>query len=497
MRRALAVAAAVTAGVVWRRKIHATIHTTLQGLLKYRRVAKFKAALRVARRLPKTELHLHLVGSLPPEFIRARAAARGIDVPQTARELRAFIDEMKAARVTAAKSSDARDITAVGAKKNWPIFDFMNRFRQTADELADATCALCVALRRDHNVWYAEVRFCPSLHTLEGLSEDAAVRAVAAGFARARDRVGIRGGVIVCALRSYPAPHPMEMARLARAHAARAASSASTSPAPRRTRSRSPRCATRSSPRAAGACRSRCTRASCRAGWCPTSRRRSSSARARIGHGRLAFGDAAESGEAASLLARAAELGVTVEACVTGNCAASKVPAYAAHPIRQMFDAGVRVALSCDNLTLSGDPEVVGAYPADGGLLYAHPSGEVAHLVADCGFGWAEAREVLVAGARAAFAPEADAAFVAEFAAEVDRVLREEGLVEAAAPDAGHSPGLRAKRARKRARRVGVSSTTPTRAPRSARHPEPGGSGFWADSTAWKPPHSSVVLIGV
>ena len=431
MRRALAVAAAVTAGVVWRRKIHATIHTTLQGLLKYRRVAKFKAALRVARRLPKTELHLHLDGSLPPEFIRARAAARGIDVPQTARELRTFIDEMKAARVTAAKSSDARDITAVGAKKNWPIFDFMNRFLQTADELADATCALCVALRRDHNVWYAEVRFCPSLHTLEGLSEDAAVRAVAAGFARARDRVGIRGGVIVCALRSYPAPHPMEMARLARAHAgaggvvgldvAGAETYALALPALRD---------------ALVAARGWGVPLTVHAGelprgMVPNLKTAFELGARRIGHGfALAFGDAAESGEAASLLARAAELGVTVEACVTGNCTASKVPAYAVHPIRQMFDAGVRVALSCDNLTLSGDPEVVGAYPADGGLLYAHPSGEVAHLVADCGFGWAEAREVLVAGARAAFAPEADAAFVAEFAAEVDRVLREEGLVE-------------------------------------------------------------------
>jgi adenosine deaminase len=93
-----------------------------------------------------------------------------------------------------------------------------------------------------------------------------------------------------------------------------------------------------------------------------------------------------------------------------------------------MVDAGVRVALSSDNLTLSGDPLVAGAWPLHGELSYAHPAGEVAHLVAHCGFSWAEARELLLTGVRAAFAPEADEVFVAEFEAAVDRVLAEEGV---------------------------------------------------------------------
>jgi adenosine deaminase len=175
----------------------------------------FDDALRIAKRLPKTELHLHLDGSLPAEFIRARAAARGVSAPPTNGELRTMIDDMKANRAKTAASTDARDITAVASGKNWAIFDWMNQFLQTAAELEEATCALASALRTEHEVWYAEVRFCPTLHVLEGLSEEAALAAVVAGFARAKAATGLRGGILVCALRSHPAPHPLAMATLA------------------------------------------------------------------------------------------------------------------------------------------------------------------------------------------------------------------------------------------------------------------------------------------
>lgn len=148
---------------------------------------------------------------------------------------------------------------------------------------------------------------------------------------------------------------------------------------------------------------------------------------ARIGHGvGLAYGDAAETGEAAALLQQAARSGVVVEACLTANLTRSRVTSYAAHPIRQMADAGLAVTLNVDNLTLSGDPEYAAAYPLHGELSYAYPSGELAHLVADCGFSWAEARTLLLAGAKAAFA--ADAGFVAEFTDGLDAILIEEGL---------------------------------------------------------------------
>ena len=129
------------------------------------------------------------------------------------------------------------------------------------------------------------------------------------------------------------------------------------------------------------------------------------------------------------LLARAADNCAAVEVCLTAICTSSRVPSYKAHPIRRMVDAGLRVCLSCDNLTLSGDPATAASYPLHASYSYAYPSGEVAHLVADCGFTWAEARQIVVNGVHAAFPHGgASAGFIAEFEAEVDRVLREEGV---------------------------------------------------------------------
>ena len=386
----------------------------------------FAEALRVAQKLPKTQLHLHLDGSLPASFVRARAAARGIAIPQTNRELRGLIDEMKGALK---KSDDARVNTAVAPNKNWPIFDLMNRFLQTFDELADATCELCTALRCEHEVWYAEVRFCPALHTREGLSEDEAVRAVVCGFERARAATGLRGGILLCALRSYPAPHPLDTARLARAHLGRGVlgfdvAGSETYPLSLPAVHEALRaCVAWGVPITAHA-------GELPHGMLPNLRCAMDVPVQRLGHGiALAYGEAVATGEAEELLRLAAASGVVIEACLTGNLVRGRVGSYAEHPVRRMVDAGLRVCLNVDNLTLSGDPEYAGAYPLHDELSYSYPSGEVAHLVADCGFTWAEARTLLLNGVHAAFGVEADSAFVAEFEAALDEVLAEEGLL--------------------------------------------------------------------
>lgn len=60
----------------------------------------------------------------------------------------------------------------------------MNQFLQTTWELEEGTKALMQSLARD-NVRYAEVRFCPELHTLEGLGLEEITQAVCKGAPRA------------------------------------------------------------------------------------------------------------------------------------------------------------------------------------------------------------------------------------------------------------------------------------------------------------------------
>ena len=53
-------------------------------------------------------------------------------------------------------------------------------FLQTAKEIEEGTADILQRLRKE-NVLYAEIRFCPSLHTLESLTCEEALKAVLKG----------------------------------------------------------------------------------------------------------------------------------------------------------------------------------------------------------------------------------------------------------------------------------------------------------------------------
>ena len=114
----------------------------------------------LAASTPKTELHLHLDGSLPASFIIERAAARGIECPADAEGVRKMLHDMK----IAARRQDPSNAQTLGG--NWGVFDYCNQFLQTADELEQAAAAVCTECHRQRVV-YVELRFCPALHIAE------------------------------------------------------------------------------------------------------------------------------------------------------------------------------------------------------------------------------------------------------------------------------------------------------------------------------------------
>ena len=373
------------------------------------------SALDVARAKawPKVELHLHLDGSLSPEFIAKRATIRsvlykhqhqhtyhshdilrGIQLPASPERLRAWLMEKKLAKYR-------KDDNKAEAGGNWPVFDWANQFLQTRAELTEATLDLLTRLAED-GVIYAEIRFCPDLHTLEGLTPDQAVEAVIAGF---RGQSQVLGGVILVALRSKPEQHSLDTARLASKYLQRSAAdrpgvvgmdvAGDEGSFP---------LASDTDPMAAG------LREAARlgipitvhAGEWPEKFGSLENLRWAVNNNisrRIGHAVAVRSDPALARIMR--ERNITVEVCLTSNIGNGyKVRDYSVHPVRLLAEAGASFSLSSDNLLLSGDSEHAAA-----------PTAELLHLVHDVGLGWPAARRSVLSGLEAAFSPSVTQAF--------------------------------------------------------------------------------------
>ena len=114
-------------------------------------------------RLPKTDLHVHLDGSMRVETLIDIAKKKGVTLPSMDVDgLRKFV-EMDENCESLEEYLRAFDITC-------SVLQDFESLRRAAFELAEDAAA--------ENVKYMEVRFCPLLHTNEGLSLEKIVKAV-------------------------------------------------------------------------------------------------------------------------------------------------------------------------------------------------------------------------------------------------------------------------------------------------------------------------------
>lgn len=149
--------------------------------------------------LPKSDLHLHLDGSLRLETLLDLAKQRGVKLPSRTRD-------------------GLLELVFKRAYRNLPEylkgFEFTVACLQDAEALERAAYELCLDCRAE-NVFYAEVRFAPQLHVRGDFQVKDVLRAVCRGVERAKKQINrdpavkrgevprFEAGVIVCALRFF------------------------------------------------------------------------------------------------------------------------------------------------------------------------------------------------------------------------------------------------------------------------------------------------------
>ena len=279
------------------------------------------------RRLPKTDLHVHLDGSIRPGTLIELADERGKELPS--RDPDALADYMHV--------QDARDLV-----------DYLSRFDVTLSVMQDAEALERVAyeLAEDaaaENVRYMEVRFSPVLNIQDGLTLEEAVAAPLRGLRRAEQDHDIRTGIIICGIRNMSPHTSMDLADLTVMFKNRGVVAFDLAGAEYNNPAKMHREAFYRVGNANVA-------ATIHAGeaygpesihqalhYCNANR---------IGHGTRLFEDP-------DLMQYVNDFRIPLEICLTSNVQTRAVASFEEHPLRQYYDEGLVVTLNTDNRLMS------------------------------------------------------------------------------------------------------------------------------------------------
>ncbi|HET6610627.1 MAG TPA: adenosine deaminase [Kofleriaceae bacterium] len=157
-------------------------------------------SLELIKQLPKTDLHVHLDGSLRLDTIIDLARQQQVKLPT---EDKGALHDM----IFAGEVCNSLD-------DYLKAFDITLAVMQTEESLERAAFELCEDAWNE-GVRYIEVRYAPILHTRNGLRPTEVVEAVLRGMRMAKRQYGIRYGLILCGIRTMSAETSMRMAELA------------------------------------------------------------------------------------------------------------------------------------------------------------------------------------------------------------------------------------------------------------------------------------------
>ncbi|CAN5294937.1 adenosine deaminase [soil metagenome] len=317
----------------------------------------------VLRRLPKAELHCHLDGSVRPETMLDLGAEFGKPMPAADVEsLRSYM-----------RVDDARNLE-----------DYLERFAITLSVMQTESALERIAyeLAEDSahdGVRYIEVRYAPVLNVREGLSLEQAVEAPLRGLARAEAALGIKGRVIVTAIRNMAPSVSQELAELAVAYRQRGVVGFDLAGGEVGHPAKAHRAAFEYA-------RSHDLSCTCHAGEGdgPDSVRQAVHicGAHRVGHATRLIEDA-------SLTDYCNDHRIALEICLTSNVQTHAADSYATHPFREYFNRGLNVVLNTDNRLMSG----------------VSLTDEYVHAADSLAFGFDELARVAVNGFESCFLP--------------------------------------------------------------------------------------------
>ena len=150
--------------------------------------------------LPKTDLHVHLDGSLRLQTILELAEKDGIDLGVT------NVDQLEKL-IGPGKIHASLEDYLKGFDITLQVLQNESSLYRAAYEIAEDAAA--------ENVRYMEVRYSPILHTQKGLATARILESVLSGLRDAESDFGIKSGVIVCGMRHVSPDISLRLAELA------------------------------------------------------------------------------------------------------------------------------------------------------------------------------------------------------------------------------------------------------------------------------------------
>jgi len=342
-------------------------------------------SLALIEKLPKTDLHVHLDGSMRITTLIELAKAQGVPLPADTPE------ELK---------------QAMGLGRNTgSLVEYLKAFDLTLQVLQDEESLYRVAyeLAADaaaENVRYMEVRYAPMLHTRRKLKLTKVVETVLRGLHDAQTDHNIESNLIVCGIRNISPESSLRMAELVVAYKNRGVVGFDLAGAEY---DHPPKDHTD----AFSLVRQNNINVTIHAGeaYGPASIAQALHVCGahRIGHGcRLR--------EDGDLLRYVVDHRIPLECCPSSNVQTGAVPSIAEHPLRLYFNLGARITINTDNRLIT-DTTV---------------SKELHHIHTELDFDFTELRQVILNGFKSAFLPYHEKRrFMRAISTELDEFARQ------------------------------------------------------------------------